>query len=292
MLPGRKRYEYRIHTTMSILSSVDPSIQEREQQTQGKGWIVSLLTHILVIIALCLPMIVFRTPPPEEQGLLVNLGLPDEGQGNETPKGTEEKPQPTPANAPVQDMVKEKKTAPAPKSSAQQVVTSKDPDAVAIKEAEAKKAAQADAQRRAAAEAERQEAYAKSKKSYGDLFGTGGKGNTGKPGSQGDPNGDPNSNILEGISNGSGRVGGGLGSRGVLHEPKISDNSQKTGRVVISVCVDKSGKVIKAEYTQKGSTTTDSQLKEIARKAAQQFKFTPGDIEEQCGTITVDFKVQ
>src|SRR5690606_8890900 len=129
-------------------------------------------------------------------------------------------------------------------------------------------------------------------KSYGDLLGTGGKGNTGKPGSQGDPNGDPNSNILEGISNGSGRVGGGLGNRGVLHEPRIEDRSQKTGRVVISVCVDKSGKVIRAEYTQKGSTTTDSELREIARKAALQFKFTTSEIVEQCGTITVDFKVK
>src|SRR5688572_18706929 len=88
------------------------------------------------------------------------------------------------------------------------------------------------------------------------------------------------------------RVGGGLGNRGVLHEPKINDVSQKTGRVVISVCVDKVGKVIKAEYTQKGSTTTDSELKDIAKKAALQFKFTDSDIEQQCGTITVDFKIK
>ena len=78
----------------------------------------------------------------------------------------------------------------------------------------------------------------------------------------------------------------------MLHEPKIDDRSQKTGRVVISVCVDKNGKVIKAEYTQKGSTTTDSELKEIAKKAALQFKFTLSEIEEQCGTITVDFKIR
>ncbi|MGB4849997.1 MAG: hypothetical protein WBP41_18875, partial [Saprospiraceae bacterium] len=58
------------------------------------------------------------------------------------------------------------------------------------------------------------------------------------------------------------------------------------------VCVDKTGKVIKAVYTQKGSTNTDSELKEIARKAALQFKFTLSEIEEQCGTITVDFKVR
>ena len=33
----------------------------------------------------------------------------------------------------------------------------------------------------------------------------------------------------------------------MLHEPRISDVSQKTGRVVISVCVDKNGKVVKLD---------------------------------------------
>ena len=272
--------------------SLDSSINSTEQSNQGRGWIVSLVTHILVIIALCLPMIVFKTPPPEQEGLLVNLGLPDEGQGEETPKGTESKPTPEPEVEPNQEVVKEvAKKAPA-KEATQKSITSNEQNEVLVRESEAKKAAQADAQRKASEEAQKQAAYAKTKKSYGDLLGGAGKGNTGKPGSQGDPNGDPNSNILEGISNGSGRVGGGLGKRGVLYEPQISDKSQKTGTVVITVCVDKNGKVIKADYTQKGSTTTDFELKEIARKAALQFKFTQSDIVEQCGTITVDFKVK
>jgi TonB family protein len=178
------------------------------------------------------------------------------------------------------------------KENVQKSITSTEESGVVARENAAKQKAKAEADRQAAEEAQKQEAYNKTKKSYGDLLGSGGKGNTGKPGSQGDPNGDPNSNVLEGISKGSGRVGGGLGNRGVLHEPSINDRSQKTGRVVISVCVDKTGKVIKAEYTQKGSTTTDSELKDIAKKAAQQFKFTTSEIEEQCGTITVDFKVR
>ena len=65
------------------MSTLDSAINPQEQTSQGKGWIVSLITHILVIIALFLPMIVNKTPPPEEEGLLVNLGLLDEGQGEE-----------------------------------------------------------------------------------------------------------------------------------------------------------------------------------------------------------------
>ena len=77
---------------MDSLSTLNTPVPSREQHNQGKGWIVSLLTHILLIIALCLPLIVFKTPQSESEGLLVNLGLPDEGEGNETPKGNDQKP--------------------------------------------------------------------------------------------------------------------------------------------------------------------------------------------------------
>jgi TonB family protein len=269
-----------------------PVVEAKDQTSFGKGWIVSLGTHILLLALLCLPFIVTRIPPPESEGLLVNLGLQDQGEGEETPQGeTKEVTTTTEPQEPQQEVPSSATKSPA-KQVSQKVMTSTEDTGVSNRDTESSQKAQAEARRQAAEAAQKQEAYNKSKKSYGDLLGSGGKGNTGKPGSQGDPNGDPNSDILEGISKGSGRVGGGLGNRGVLHEPQINDRSQKTGRVVISVCVDKAGKVIKAEYTQKGSTTTDSELKEIARKAALQFKFTSSEIEEQCGTITVDFKIR
>jgi TonB family protein len=274
------------------LLSFDTILNEKEQSSTGKGWVVSLGTHILVLAILCLPFLVRQVPPPESEGLLVNLGLPDQGQGEETPKGETME-----LASPDRDNTLREEPTPEPakretKQASSAPLSSKVESDIVVKEREAKAKADAEARQRAEEEAKRQAAYNQTKKSYGDLLGGAGKGNTGKPGSQGDPNGDPNSDILEGISTGSGRVGGGLGNRGVLHEPKIDDRSQKTGRVVISVCVDKTGKVIKAEYTQKGSTTTDSELKDIARKAAQQFKFTPSEIVEQCGTITVDFKIR
>ena len=263
----------------------------KDPASQGKGWIVSLITHTIFLALLFIPMIASSPPIEEEEGVMVSLGLPDEGEGEEVMSEPEAKPEPQPEKKPS-EAVREVSTRQPVKQVSNKVITSNEQDAVRVREAEARKQAQAESQRKAAEEAKRQEAYNKTKKSYGDLLGGDGKGNTGKPGNQGDPSGDPNAKALEGISKGSGRVGGGLGNRGVLHEPKINDGSQKTGRVVISVCVDKNGKVIKAEYTQKGSTTTDSELKDIARRAALQFKFTDSDVEEQCGTITVDFKVR
>jgi outer membrane biosynthesis protein TonB len=276
-----------------MMMSIDTIIGHKEQASQGKGWVVSLLVHLVLLALLFLPVIASHLPQPMEEGLTVSLGLPDEGQGEEAPSIDQSEPKPVAVQEvqPVQKVQKVVSTKPE-KQVVSKVITSNEQNAVLVKEAEAKKQAQADAQRKVAEEAKKQEAYNKTKKSYGDLLGGNGKGNTGKAGSQGDPNGDPNATALEGISKGSGRVGGGLGNRGVLHEPRINDRSQKTGRVVMSICVDKNGKVIKADYTQKGSTTTDSELKDIARKAALQFKFTLSEIEEQCGTITVDFKVQ
>lgn len=268
------------------------SVHFTQGTAQGRGWIVSLIMHLVVIALLFIPMLASRLPLEEEEGLLVALGLPDEGQGDESLPMETEKPEPM-ARQEQTPEVKEVVSAKAPeKKAVSNVITNNEQDNIRVKQAEAQKQAQAEAQRKADEAARQQEAYNKTKKSYGDLLGGNGKGNTGKPGSQGDPGGDPNAKVLEGISTGSGRVGGGLGNRGVLHEPQINDKSQKTGRVVISVCVDKNGKVIKAEYTQKGSTTTDSELRDIARKAAQQFKFTTSEIEEQCGTITVDFKIK
>ncbi len=272
--------------------SLSSSIESKEQTSLGKGWAVSLIMHILILALLCLPFLVTRQPPPEAEGLLVNLGLQDQGQGNETPKGETKEISAEPTPQKPQPEIKPMAARTPAKETAQKSISSNEDSGIAAREAASKQKAQEEAQRVAAEEAQKQAAYNNTKKSYGDLLGNSGKGNTGTSGSQGDPNGDPNSNVLEGISKGSGRVGGGLGNRGLLHEPQINDHSQKTGRVVITVCVDKSGKVIKAEYTQKGSTTTDTELKDIARKAALQFKFTTSEIEEQCGTITVDFKLK
>ncbi len=158
-------------------------------------------------------------------------------------------------------------------------------------EAEAKRKAEAEAKAKAEAEAKKKAEYEAAKKQFGDSFGDG-KGKTDKPGNQGDPDGDPDASRLEGISTGSGVVGGGLGNRGVLFEPKITDNSQKTGRVVVKVCVNRNGEVVSADYTQRGSTTADSELRTIAIRNAKRFKFSKSSVDKQCGTITIDFKVR
>ncbi len=281
------------------------------EKNKRKGWIGSLLIHALMVLLLILPLLQFPIPPPGQAGILVSLGVPDQGEGDDMPETQNiEKVEPKPASEPVKAVVpvQVKKETPAERK----VLTTEDPQAIAIKkakeaetkrqqeeavrkqkaEAEAKRKADEEARQKAEAEAKKKADYQQSKKQYGTLLSGSGKGETGTPGNQGSTDGDPRATNLKGVSTGSGMVGGGLGSRGVSYEPKISDNSQKVGKVVVSVCVDKSGKVISAEYTQKGSTTTDSDLRELAERSARKFIFTASSIEKQCGTITVDFKVR
>lgn len=161
----------------------------------------------------------------------------------------------------------------------------------------AEQQAREEAERKAQEEAERkarEEEARKTKERFSGLFkndtGGTGRGETDESGNQGQPNGG-DSDRLEGISSGDGRVGGGLASRGG-EGPKIRDDSQATGRVVIKVCVDASGKVISAQFTQQGSTTNNTTLIAKAEANAREWTFSSGSTTRQCGTITYDFKVK
>lgn len=295
-------------------------MSRRETQNRASSMRLSIIIHIIMIILALLPLLFYPDPPPGQEGILVNLGLPDMGQGDENagpaePVEPEEaEPEPTPEEPePEPEPVKE--TPKPDKSTEKEVVKTEDPEALALKrkreeearkksEEEAKKKAEEDAKRKAAQEEARKKAEADAEKKrqeqaakdFGESLGLEGlgkgKGKTGKDGNQGDPNGDPNASNLEGISKGSGRVGGGLGDRGVLNSPPVQENSQQAGVVVLEVCVDQTGSVVSTKYTQKGSTTGDSQLVNAAIANAKRWKFSKGSIDKQCGTITYNFKVQ
>ncbi len=83
-----------------------------------------------------------------------------------------------------------------------------------------------------------------------------------------------------------------ISSRQVLKKPNIVDNTQKEGRVVVKICVDGSGKVISASYTQVGSTTTDAHLIDLAEKGVMEYIFSQSPAERQCGRVFIDFRLR
>ena len=290
-------------------------LTKSEKSNRRKGLALSITLHVLAIVLAAIYGFTIQIPPPEASGIQVNLGIPDVGQGEENappqPEQAEEAPEPEPEEEvePEHEPVREK-----PREETKPVkrdpVKTEDPEAARLrKEEEQKKKKEAEAalqrkqeeaKERAEQERKRQEEAAKQKE-LEDLVSGGlsgnkgkGKGNTGKPGNQGDPNGDPNAQALEGISTGRGTVGGGLGNRGILKRgPVIQDNSQESGVVMISLCVDKNGDVIgEPEFTQRGSTTADNNLIKLAIRNAKQWQFQKGEVDRQCGTIRYEFKLR
>jgi outer membrane biosynthesis protein TonB len=252
------------------------------------------------------------------------LGLPDQGSGDDKPTpgrpdpdaGNSEPdpaPEPDPVPVPIPKPAPPKMVIPKPTPPPQKrIETTEDPNAAVIrrqqeetrkKAEEEKYRAQADARekQRQADEAAKREAAAKK---FGDRFKTGtsggtnggggdgsGRGNTGKPGNQGNPDGDPNSGNLTGIGSGPGNVSG-FGGRKVVNFPRLQENSQKSGKVVLDICVDNSGGVSSAKFKAAGSTTTDAGLIEAATRNAKQYKFAASSVEKQCGSITYTFIVR
>ena len=300
---------------------MDTLVTQQEQKNKRRGMITSMIVHILLILLALWPFLELPDPPPGQEGILVNLGLPDIGQGDdnaapaEQPEVEEQEDAPEetveeedePVEEPEEEETPEEPTKSEP-TPTKEVITDDNSEEIRLKKEEekrkkqeAKEKAEREAKEKARKEAEAKKKAEEAKKKaeanklkdeLSGLFGDGdGKGKTGKPGNQGDPDGDPNADKLDGISTGSGRVGGGLSGRGVLkaHTPK--DNSQETGTVVVAVCVNQSGKVISAKVKINKSVPS-AKLQRIAEKSALQWKFKQGELDRQCGEITYNFKLK
>lgn len=302
---------------------------KEEEENKKTGMMTSFAIHMLLLLILfCIPLAPIQKITEEFQGVVVDFGVKEAGlalQDVDEPAVANEAvtAEATPPNK-IEEKVEEKVAEPqasATKVKVLSVTESKiieEESPIVVeekkvdhtdqlkkeaeeqerlereKEAEAKRAAaQAEAERKleaeriAAEEAAAKKALEENKSKFGSLFGQGSEGTV--DANKGDELGKPDASALDAISSGKGTTGDGLNSRGIVFEPEIKDNSQKTGKVVVEVCVNNQGKVTSAKYTQRGSTTTDQYLVDLGVKNAKKYVFTPSDITEQCGSITINF---
>jgi outer membrane biosynthesis protein TonB len=292
----------------------------------------AIILALLLFVTTKVEKPLVETPPIELNwgggGDNAALGSPDAGQ-NDKPAGAgqpveqpkTETPIEKPAPAPKNTTPPPAKSRPT-ESRPSKVATSQDPNAAALRDAaraqEQKRKTEADARRQQEAEqqrlaqeatdrARREEEERNAKKArFGGAFGSGdgrGAGDGGKLGDGGRPDGTGNNPFGKSPGDGGGRgggsgtgdgpsIGGGLAGRKVLSRPQMIDNTQKTGTVILSVCVDSEGNVIEAEYTQRGSSTPDGELRNKAIRWAKQHRFVPSAREKECGTFEFSFRVQ
>lgn len=122
---------------------------------------------------------------------------------------------------------------------------------------------------------------------------SGNEGDDNEPGDKGHENGDPNApDYYTNPGNGSGGNYDLIG-RLPLRRPIPDYPCKKEGRVVVSIKVDRSGKVIAATPGAKGSTTTESCLLAEAKKAALKTKWqaAANAPEKQIGKIIYNFSL-
>ena len=85
----------------------------------------------------------------------------------------------------------------------------------------------------------------------------------------------------------------GLQGRGLVGDlPRPAYPGTASGKVVMRVTVDGSGKVTSAEFEAKGSTTNDPRLIDAAKRAALAARFTESAAAVQGGTITYLFNIE
>lgn len=101
-----------------------------------------------------------------------------------------------------------------------------------------------------------------------------------------------NHNVI--ISEGrlSGGVGFSLSGRSAKTLPSPNTSTQKQGKVVVKIWVDRAGNVTQTSAPEKGSTVTDAALVRQAKAAALNAKFSAKEDapEVQTGTVTYVFR--
>lgn len=123
----------------------------------------------------------------------------------------------------------------------------------------------------------------------------GGKGDQGKP--TGNPLSDSyNGNAASG-NGGSGGTGGvkirnGLDGRRITRLPSFEDDFNENAKVAVDITVNQSGAVIAASINPKGTTTTNTSIRNIAIQKAKTLKLNAADASEQTGTLIFDFKLR
>ncbi|HJV19248.1 MAG TPA: hypothetical protein VJ552_05155 [Sediminibacterium sp.] len=237
-------------------------------------------------------------PPPVGEGIEVNLGNSETGSGDIAPEAPGSfAEQADPASRPVVQHHADP-IVPAPQETAEDIALNNNAKPVRKTEATAPVVKPAPAP-------PKPKAIFKG----GTTAGTGGnhadsyngvrnQGIAGGSGDQGNPNGNPNSDSYTGnASSGNGGTGGvtirsGLDGRRITRLPSFEDDFNENAKVAVDITVDKAGNVIAAAINPRGTTTTNTAIRNIARRKARSLKLNSSNSDEQTGTLIFNFKLR
>ncbi len=255
---------------------------QKDRKTKWIAGLGTVLFHVVFLILLLVIGLSYQVPPPEEQGVEVNIG------NSETGFGEEATPIPGSETSPAQSAYSS--------TNDEQISTQSTEESIYLKNKK-------NQQTKPNQQPTTQETPVQEQINPNALFRrntqtNGGSGSSqgvaGGVGDQGRPDGNPNSGNYSGSGSGSGKGSGisfSLSGRSSKSLPKPQYTSKEEGTVVVKIWVDKNGNVTRAEAGQRGTTAADGSLWKMAEQAARQSKFSADDdaADVQVGTITYKF---
>jgi len=258
-----------------------------------KSMTITVILHVIILILLFFFGLTYLDPPPEN-GIAVNFGTTDYGKGDIQPA------------QPVKTAPKQASPEPIPEIKTEvkeEVVTQDNEEAPVIKKKDNKEEVM-DTPKEEPRKVIPKKVEPKPDKSTTDALSSlingpknngttgGSEGDDDKAGDKGDPEGDLNAKSYYG--NGIGLDGDGnyrLGGRKALNKAKEIQKCNEAGRVVVSIEVDRSGKVISARPGVRGTTNNTRCLLDPAKKSALATRFN-SDADapaKQIGKIIYNF---
>ena len=253
-----------------------------QDKNQRLGLMATILFHgLLLLIALYYGL---TTPVPiPEQTIVINFGTSPDGMGNIQP---EEINAASAAENKVQEEIKI--TNPTPVKTNTEAITQDNTDAISLNE---KKHKTKDPEPEPVKEPEktvnkRALYHGKTNTSKNSSS----EGETGKYGDQGDLGGDKNSGNRTGSYSGGGDSYQ-LGIRKARVKSKPRYDCQESGKVAVTIKVDKMGNVVSAQAGGRGTTNSAACLINKAEEAAFKTKWEPDENapDLQIGTIVYNF---
>ena len=248
-------------------------------KNRRKAIIGTVLFHIGLLLCFIFMGLTYQIPPPPEEGITINFGYQDFGSGSEQLEQIVEEQEITPQeivnNNPVVDDFSTQDIEETPTTKLkEQLEKPKEVNKIEEKKPEPVVNTKA--------------LYPGKKQNNSNS-----QGISEGQGDQGSQDGDPNSNAYTGGGTGTNGIAYQLGGRTIAEIKKPNYDSQQQGKVVVTIRVDRNGKVISASPGAKGSTTTNAYLYSKAKEAALKTTFEANTTapEIQVGTIIYNFKL-
>ena len=248
-------------------------------KNRRKAIIGTVLFHIALLLCFIFMGLTYQIPPPPEEGITINFGYQDFGSGSEQAEQIVEEQEITPQeivnNNPVVEDISTQDIEETPTTKLkEQLEKPKEVNKIEEKKPEPVVNTKA--------------LYPGKKQNNSNS-----QGISEGQGDQGSQDGDPNSNAYTGGGTGTNGIAYQLGGRTIAEIKKPNYDSQQQGKVVVTIRVDRNGKVISATPGAKGSTTTNAYLYSKAKEAALKTTFEANTTapEIQVGTIIYNFKL-